>query len=156
VLGIAGPRIEAAGGTIDKFTGDGLLAFWGAPEPRGGYARTAVLAALDLVAPLATHRAARRAEGLAACRVRIGLHTGRAVVGNLGYPGRGNYTAIGRAVNTAARVQAALRGVAPEQTVVVAATPATLKAAGPIEALDAAPLPEDPKLGPVLRIVHRG
>lgn len=156
VLGIAGPRIEAMGGTVDKFTGDGLLALWGAPEARSDHARAALLAALALIPPLAEHNAGRRAAGLPACRVRIGLHTGRVVVGDVGYPGRVNYTVIGKAVNVAARVQAALRGLAPENPVLVAATPAMLDAAGSVPGVRAVPLPEDPWLGPVFRLIPCG
>jgi adenylate cyclase len=156
VLGIAGPCIEATGGTIDKFTGDGLLAFWGAPEARADHARAALLASLALVAPLAGHHASREAAGLQACRVRIGLHTGRVVVGDVGYAGRLNYTVIGKAVNVAARVQAALRGVAPESPVLVAATPVTLAAAGPVQGVRAVTLPGDPQLGPALRLIPCG
>jgi class 3 adenylate cyclase len=141
VFAVAGPRIEAAGGIVDKFTGDGLLAVWGAPEPAAAPARQAVAVALGLAEPLAALHAARRAAGLRACRVRIAVHVGRVVVGDLGYPGRVDYTVVGGAVNEAARAQSALRGIDPAEPVVIAATEAALAAADLAGRASAEPVP---------------
>lgn len=99
--------IEAHGGTIDKFTGDGLMAFWGAPEPDPLHARHACEAALAMEAALARLNAelARDEPELGPLRIGIGINTGRAMVGNYGSPRRLAYSAIGDAVNTAARLE---------------------------------------------------
>ena len=90
-----GPAIEATGGTIDKYIGDGLMAFWGAPEPNADHARAACLGALAIAREVEAFNGERRSAGLAACRMRVGLHTGMVLVGNVGFAGRVDYTAIG-------------------------------------------------------------
>lgn len=121
-----GPLIEAEGGVIDKYTGDGLMAFWGAPDAMADHARRAGRAAARIVAILASETPPDEN----APRTRIGLHTGPAIVGNVGFPGRIDYTLVGDTVNTAERTETALRGIKPERPVVIAATTATLKAIG--------------------------
>lgn len=105
LLARIGPAIEAAGGTIDKYIGDGLMAFWGAPEPAPDHARAAYLGALAVAAEVEVFNRDRRSRGDPACRMRIGLHTGTAMVGNIGFAGRIDYTAVGEAVNVAARLE---------------------------------------------------
>jgi class 3 adenylate cyclase len=105
LLARIGPAIEATGGTIDKYIGDGLMAFWGAPEPTDDHARAACLGALAVAAEVEAFNRARRARGEVACRMRIGLHTGTVLVGNVGFSGRVDYTAIGEAVNVASRLE---------------------------------------------------
>ena len=97
--------IEAEGGTIDKYIGDSVMAFWGAPEIQADHAERACRAALAAGIALAEENAARQAAGLEPIRVRIGIHSGPAVVGNIGAPGRINYTLIGDTVNTAQRLE---------------------------------------------------
>ena len=99
------PAIEATGGTVDKFIGDSVMAFWGAPKRQDDHAERALRASLATGAAIAADNAARRALGQPPIRVRIGLHTGRVLVGNIGAPGRVNYTIIGDAVNVAERLQ---------------------------------------------------
>ena len=90
-------------GVVNKFLGDGFMALFGAPIAEGNAARAAVDAALDIV---------ERVEHLAAegkippTRVGIGLHAGRAVVGNIGSAQRKEYTVIGDVVNVASRIEA--------------------------------------------------
>jgi adenylate cyclase len=98
--------IQAAGGTIDKYIGDGIMAFWGAPLPVDAPALRACRAALACRARLAELRAGRPAAGMPALRARIGLNTGRVLVGNVGSRDRLNYTAIGDPVNVASRLEA--------------------------------------------------
>jgi class 3 adenylate cyclase len=105
LLACVGPAIEQTGGTIDKYMGDGLMAFWGAPEPTPDHARAACLGALALAHQVEAFNRARRAAGLDACRMRVGLHTGTVLVGNVGFAGRVDYTAIGEAVNVASRLE---------------------------------------------------
>jgi adenylate cyclase len=126
---LVGPVIEESGGTIDKYTGDGLMAFWGAPAPDPDHARNAVDAAFRLRTQLSASGKARREAGLPTCRVRIGLNTGEVVVGDLGYLGRTNYTVVGHAVNAAKRTEESLRGVGREHPVAVAMTEAVIRTA---------------------------
>ncbi len=97
--------VEAEGGTIDKFIGDSLMAFWNAPETQPDHAARACRAALAIRAALASDNRARIASGATPIRVRVGLHTGLATVGNIGAPGRINYTIVGDAVNVANRLE---------------------------------------------------
>lgn len=101
------PIVHASGGTVDKFIGDAVMAFWGAPLDDAQHAEHAVRAAIAMqqaMQPLVADLAAR---GLPPIHMRIGLHTGRVVVGNVGSEQRFSYTAIGDAVNLAARLEGA-------------------------------------------------
>jgi adenylate cyclase len=95
------------GGTIDKFVGDAVVAFWGAPIAREDDADRAVKAAIAMYE--AGERFKESAEpGLPAIGcTRVGLHRGEAVVGNFGGEGRIQYTALGDGMNTAARLESA-------------------------------------------------
>lgn len=95
-------------GTIDKFMGDSVMAFWNAPVPAPDHALRACRAALDMRQALARFNAA---PGAPEVRMGVGLETGHACVGNIGSRDRFNYTAIGETVNTAARLEAASRHV---------------------------------------------
>lgn len=98
--------IEEEGGTIDKYIGDGLMAFWGAPDDASDHALRAVRAALAI-------REAVKANG-AKTRIRVGIHTGPAVAGNIGGADRLNYTIVGDTVNIAARLEGACKALAAE------------------------------------------
>ncbi len=97
--------IEAEGGTIDKFIGDSVMAFWGAPDRQEDHADRACRAALAMRTVIHDDNAGRTAQGLPPVKVRIGIHTGAMVVGNIGAPGRMNYTIVGDAVNTGNRLE---------------------------------------------------
>ena len=85
VFEVIGPIIERAGGVIDKYTGDGLMAFWGAPDIQLNHQRRALIAALEIQRVLSNADPVRKlASGP---RLRIGLHSGSAIVGNLGFGG---------------------------------------------------------------------
>jgi len=101
--------IHGHGGTLDKFIGDAVMAFWGAPEPDAQHAAHAVRAAMAMIAavePLNAELAERGLPPLAPC---IGLATGVVCVGDLGSALRRSYTAVGDGVNLAARIEGATR-----------------------------------------------
>ncbi|HYD80409.1 MAG TPA: adenylate/guanylate cyclase domain-containing protein [Paucimonas sp.] len=97
--------IHRAGGTIDKFIGDAIMAFWGAPLRDDAHAEHAVQAAIEMQASMRDLVGRLRKRGLPPISMRIGIHTGRVVVGNVGARSRFSYTAIGDAVNLAARLE---------------------------------------------------
>jgi adenylate cyclase len=101
--------ILAYQGTLDKYTGDGLIAFWGAPRTQADDAQQAVRAAVALQTALHPWNEERQAKGLQALTIRVGVATGSALVGDLGTPFRSTYTAVGSCVNLAARLQLAAR-----------------------------------------------
>jgi len=104
-FGLIAECLETEGGTVDKYIGDGVMAFWGAPEDQPDHATRAARAALDVVARVSADNAERQAAGQPPVRLRIGIHSGPVVVGNIGAPGRVNYTIIGDTVNTAQRLE---------------------------------------------------
>lgn len=114
-----GPIIEGGSGTIDKYTGDGLLAVWGAPTADPDHARRAWGAALAIRKALAPVLDERLAADPRSCRMRIGLHSGRVLAGDLGFEGRMDYTVVGRTVNLAQRTQAALKTAMATDSVVI-------------------------------------
>jgi len=93
------------GGTLDKYMGDGLMAFFGAPTHQEDHAERAVLAALEMQRQTRLHQKEWAAFGLTNLRVGIGLHTGQALVGYAGSKGRMQYTCLGNAVNLASRLE---------------------------------------------------
>lgn len=103
------------GGVVDKFIGDAVMAVFGAPVPSDDHADRALVAALELSAQ-ANGFAAWMEErfgdrGLPAFDVGIGIHTGDAVVGNIGFERRTEYTVIGDAVNVASRLEGLTKGM---------------------------------------------
>ena len=99
--------VHRHGGTLDKFIGDAVMAFWNAPLPVPDHARRALACALDMQAAMEALRADWQGTPFAQVQLRIGLHTGEAAVGHLGSQARFTYTAVGDAVNTAARLEGA-------------------------------------------------
>ena len=116
------------GGTLDKFIGDAVMAFWNAPADTPGHAEKAVAAAIEMTQALDDFKRELQAgnEGLGDFDVGIGLHTGPAVVGFLGSDTRMEYTAIGDTVNLGSRIESATKGVAR-----VLVSGATRSACGP-------------------------
>lgn len=100
-----GGAIDQEQGVIDKYIGDCVMAVWGGIRPMPDHADAACRAALEIARLLRADNERRRGEGLAPVRLRIGLHSGPAVVGNIGAPGRVNYTVVGDTVNVAQRLE---------------------------------------------------
>jgi len=117
--------VEAEGGTVDKYIGDAVMAFWGAPEYQADHAARACRAAQTIASAISADNDARRRGGEQAVRVRIGLHTGLAVVGNIGAPDRVNYTVVGDTVNTCQRIEALGKMVQTDDDVVILMSGAT-------------------------------
>jgi adenylate cyclase len=101
VTGVIAERL----GVIDKYIGDGILAFFNAPHDDPHHAANACLCALKVQEALESKRDEWEADGKPAFRTRIGLHTDDVVVGNIGTPERFSYTVIGDGVNLSARLE---------------------------------------------------
>jgi adenylate cyclase len=97
-------------GALDKFIGDALMAYWGAPVSSGDDADRAIRAALDMQTELAKLNARWTAQGRSALHAGIGINAGDAFVGNIGSPRRLEYTLIGDTVNLANRLCSLARG----------------------------------------------
>lgn len=97
--------IFAHGGLVNAFFGDGVLAFFGAPQPQPDHADRAVAAALDINRFASQFSAEQRARGVNFLHTRVGIHTGFAFVGNVGSRQRLQYTALGDVLNTASRLE---------------------------------------------------
>ena len=113
------PVILRHGGHANKFIGDGVLAVFGAPERHADHAHRAVAAAREIAALV-------RRGAAGDLRVGVGVNTGQVVVGTIGGGGRRDFTVVGDAVNTAARVEAATRVTGDD----VLITESTLRALG--------------------------
>ena len=92
-------------GTLDKYEGDAIMAFWGAPLPLTSHAKNACIAALQNQKKLAVFREECEKQGLPALHVRIGINSGEAIAGNMGSKDRFNYTIMGDNVNLASRLE---------------------------------------------------
>ena len=92
-------------GTVDKFIGDGVMAFWGAPERRDDHVLRACCGALRAARRMQKHNEEWSLTGRPALRLRIGLHCAEVLVGNVGSSTRLSYTVMGDGVNVAARLE---------------------------------------------------
>ncbi len=102
-LDVASRSVETHRGVVDKFIGDAVMALWGAPRPDPDQAANACRAAIDLLRSVEAAGIVDDAGN--PLRIRVGIHTGTAVVGNIGSDRRLNYTAIGDSVNFASRLE---------------------------------------------------
>lgn len=108
--------IFANGGTLDKFIGDAVMAFFGAPIAQEDHAVRAVRAGLMMKSLVGQWNEERRKQDLPAVMIRVGINTGAAVVGNVGTEKRVDYTVLGTSVNIASRLES---GVAKPGDVVI-------------------------------------
>lgn len=97
--------IYAHNGTVDKFIGDAIMAFWGAPIRTNGHAREAVLAAIRMIKILPEVNADLEIKGYQPLEIGIGLNSGEVVLGNIGSDKKLDYTVIGDNVNLASRLE---------------------------------------------------
>jgi len=93
------------GGTMDKYLGDGFMAFFGAPVSDSGHAKNALSAAIEMSSRMASLNARWLARGEKTLKMGIGINSGQAVIGNIGSESRMDYTAVGREVNIASRLE---------------------------------------------------
>lgn len=125
---LVGQCIDQEEGTIDKYLGDGLMAFWGGMDTQPDHARRAVAAARAMTQAVDHQNRQRWDAGLPKLKLRIGIHTGRAAVGNVGAPGRINFTVVGDAVNTAQRLESlANEWIGDDQDTAILASEQTLE-----------------------------
>jgi adenylate cyclase len=126
---LLGACIEAENGIIDKYIGDSVMALWG---PLGGsldHAGAAIKAAVAIAEVIRHDNAERVSQGKKPIRMRIGLHSGPAIVGNIGAPGRVNFTVVGDTVNVAQRFeQLGKVYMGPEDDIVVLVSGTTVAA----------------------------
>jgi len=99
--------ISDSNGTVDKFEGDAIIAFWGAPLEQLDHAKRACWASIEMQDRLVLMREKLKAEGRPILNVRMGVNSGPMVVGNMGSKTRMDYTMMGDAVNLAARLEGA-------------------------------------------------
>lgn len=97
--------VQAHGGMVNKFIGDGMLAVWGVPDAQPDHALRAVHAALAMRTELEALNRLRAARGEVALRIGVGLHTGTVAAGMLGGARQAEYTVLGDAVNLASRIE---------------------------------------------------
>ena len=114
-------------GTVDKYMGDAIMAFWGAPKAQPDHARLACLAALEMNRELERLNRELELEGIPPLQIGIGLNSGPMAVGNMGSERRFDYTVMGDAVNLGSR----LEGLNKEYATHIIASESTVSAAGP-------------------------
>jgi adenylate cyclase len=96
-------------GTVDKYIGDCIMAFWNAPQPQADHAERAVSCAIEMREALAHFKSDESALNRESFECAIGIHTGEALVGNLGSSHKRTYTAMGSTVNMASRIESLTR-----------------------------------------------
>jgi adenylate cyclase len=127
--------IIANGGTIDKFMGDCIMAFWNAPIENRKHRELAVKSALEMTVALKELNMHLQAEGLPQINIGIGINTGDALVGNMGSEQRFDYSVIGDAVNLASRLESSSKTLG--KTIVIGEdTRHTIETAYPFDYID--------------------
>ena len=123
-------HVEDEAGTVDKYIGDSVMAFWGAPDDQPDHAARGCRAILAIAEAVRADNISRVERGAAPFRIRIGLHTGPAIVGNIGAPGRVNYTVVGDTVNVANRLEQLGKEIAPDADVMLLVSEETARLTG--------------------------
>lgn len=123
-------HVEHENGTVDKYIGDSMMAFWGAPEAQEDHAARGCRAVLGIAKAIVEDNKRRVERGESPLRIRIGLHSGPAIAGNIGAPGRVNYTVVGDTVNVANRLEQFGKEIAPDDDVVILVSGETTELAG--------------------------
>ncbi len=127
--------IIANGGTIDKFMGDCIMAFWNAPIHNSKHRELAIKSAIEMTKELADLNMNLQAEGLPKINIGIGINTGEALVGNMGSEQRFDYSVIGDAVNLASRLESSSKTLG--KTIVIGeATRHTIETSYPFDYID--------------------
>jgi len=127
--------IIANGGTIDKFMGDCIMAFWNAPIENSKHREMAIKSALEMNIALKDLNTKLQAEGLPQINIGIGINTGEALVGNMGSEQRFDYSVIGDAVNLASRLESSSKTLG--KTIVIGEeTRRTIEKMYPFEYID--------------------
>ena len=127
------------GGTVDKFMGDGIMAYWNAPQSIENHADLAIEAALEQIERLKSINESLQEKFGISIEIGIGINTGKAIVGELGTLGRSDYTVIGDSINVAARLEA-LNKIYRTSIVISEETKARLKGMYNIRKLDSVTL----------------
>lgn len=122
--------VEDTDGTVDKYIGDSMMAFWGAPDDQPDHAARGCRAILAIAESVRADNIKRIDRGAAPFRVRIGLHTGPAIAGDIGAPGRVNYTVVGDTVNVANRLEQLGKEILPDDDVALLVSEETARLAG--------------------------
>lgn len=127
---IVNTAVDEEQGTVDKYIGDSVMAYWGAPVAQPDHAVRACRAVRAIANAVAADNVERVARGEAPLNMRIGLHTGLVIAGNIGSSGRINYTVVGDTVNTANRLEQLGKELFSDLEVCTLVSAATVEAAG--------------------------
>jgi adenylate cyclase len=134
-LGMLAQEVDANGGYVDKFIGDAVMAMWGMPIADSDHAWRAAETAARMVRRLEEENARSTAAGGPTFGLKIGMHSGSAVVGNVGSPRRLNYTVIGETVNIASRLEG-LAGVYATPVILGPGTASVVAGRLPVREID--------------------
>ena len=119
--------VEAEGGVVKQFTGDGVMALFGVPQIRADHTERGVRAALGIVERLASLNKALQSDGVPALQVGIGIHVGEVVAGLIGPDARVEYGVVGEPVNLASRIE----GLTKDLTAVILVSRSVAARLGP-------------------------
>jgi adenylate cyclase len=140
------------GGTLDKFMGDAVMAFFGNPEPQPDHALRAVLMALDMQEAIVQLNKKLEAEGRKTIGVGMGINTGDVTVGNLGSKDFLDYTVIGDAVNLACRLE---QNAKAGEIIITQATYDEVKHAVEVEPMEPIRVKGKSEPIPIFRVLRR-
>jgi adenylate cyclase len=103
--------VQKHGGMVDKYIGDAMMAIFNAPLDLKNHSKVAIECALDIIENIKQVNVKLKEEGLPSIVIGMGINSGEAIIGNMGSENRFDYTAIGDAVNTAARLESATKEI---------------------------------------------